>query len=60
MDLFATRSASPMLIARQEEAFDHPDWINGWIPQSGLHGQEGSGFPEQAEYADDFPISAVV
>ena len=27
MDLFDTRSASPMLIARQEEAFDHPDWI---------------------------------
>ena len=27
MDLFATRSASPMLIGRQEEAFDNPEWI---------------------------------
>ena len=27
MELFETRSASPMLISRQEEAFDHPDWI---------------------------------
>lgn len=27
MDLFEERAASPMLIARQDEAFDHPDWI---------------------------------
>jgi len=27
MDLFAGRGASPMLIARQAEAFDSPDWI---------------------------------
>ena len=27
MDLFDDRSASPMLIARQMEAFDDPDWI---------------------------------
>ena len=27
MGLFEERAASPMLIARQDEAFDHPDWI---------------------------------
>ena len=27
MDLFDKREAAPMLIARQMEAFDHPDWI---------------------------------
>lgn len=27
MDLFDKREASPMLIARQMDAFDHPDWI---------------------------------
>lgn len=27
MNLFEERAASPMLIARQDEAFDHPDWI---------------------------------
>ena len=27
MGLFEERAASPMLIARQDEAFDHPNWI---------------------------------
>lgn len=41
MELYENRSASPMLIAQQMDAFDDPDWIyepeNGRFPLSRIY-----------------------